>query len=105
MFAVTASFSLFAYIWLLVILKWSSPGVVTMLEAVLTFAFFPILVVVAYAADKRWFHLLLCKGRGGGQVLLSYFPYSYSKKSKFNFSQGRFGRQAEADRAGELHPR
>ncbi len=71
MFAVTASFSLFAYIWLLVILKWSSPGVVTMLEAVLTFAFFPILVVVAYAADKRWFHLLLCKGRGGGQVLLT----------------------------------
>ncbi len=67
MFAVTASFSLFAYIWLLIILKWSSPKVVSLVEAVLTFAFFPILVLVAYAADKRWFHYLFCRG-GASQV-------------------------------------
>ncbi len=68
-FGVTASFSLFAYIWLLIILKWSSEGVVTMVEAVLTFAFFPVLVLVAYAADKRWFHHLLCRsGQSGSQA-------------------------------------
>lgn len=66
-FAVTATFSVFAYIWLLVILKWVTPGEVELWEAVLTFAFFPILVLVAYAADKQWLNYLFCKSpRGSG---------------------------------------
>ena len=60
-FAVTASFSIFAYLWLLVVLKLSSPDVIEIWEAVLTFIFFPILVLVAYAADKRWIQGLFCK--------------------------------------------
>jgi solute carrier family 8 (sodium/calcium exchanger) len=43
-FAVTALFSVFAYIWLLVVLKWISPDEVEVWEAVMTFVFFPILV-------------------------------------------------------------
>jgi solute carrier family 8 (sodium/calcium exchanger) len=62
-FAVTATFSIFAYIWLLVILNWSSKDVVEVWEAVLTFLFFPILVTIAYTADKGWL-TSLCK-RGG----------------------------------------
>jgi hypothetical protein len=54
-FFVTALSSLFAYIWILVILKYSSPDIVTVLEGTLTFAFFPALVVAAYAADKGFF--------------------------------------------------
>ena len=62
-FAVTSFFSVFAYLWLIIILKASSPDVVDIWEAVLTFMFFPILVLVAYAADKKWFGIL-CGKRG-----------------------------------------
>ena len=44
MFVVTALFSVFAYIWLLIVLKWVSPDEVEIWEAVLTFILFPILV-------------------------------------------------------------
>ncbi|KAG9333939.1 hypothetical protein JZ751_009329, partial [Albula glossodonta] len=52
-FFVTAAWSIFAYIWLYVILSVSSPGVVDVWEAVLTFLFFPICVVQAWIADRR----------------------------------------------------
>jgi len=54
-FCVTAVFSVFAYFWLLVILIFNTKGVVDIWEASLTFLFFPILVLVAYAADKNFF--------------------------------------------------
>merc|ERR1739844_106078 len=60
-FGITAFFSVFAYIWLLIILKVSSPNIVSIWEAVLTFLMFPILVVVAYAGDKGWLDFLQCK--------------------------------------------
>ncbi len=60
-FAVTATFSIFAYIWLLVILQWNTKDQVDLWEAVLTLLFFPILVLVAYAADKGWLNYLFCK--------------------------------------------
>jgi solute carrier family 8 (sodium/calcium exchanger) len=55
-FAVTASFSLFAYIWLLLIIvgPWSK-DVVTLWESLVTFAFFPILTALAYMADIGMF--------------------------------------------------
>ena len=52
-FFVTMVWSVFAYIWLYAILTWSSYGEVTIFEAVLTFAFFPMTVGTAYIADKR----------------------------------------------------
>ena len=65
-FGVTASFSIFAYLWLLIVLKGISPNEIEIWEAVLTFMFFPILVLVAYAVDKRWIQNLLCKKSDGG---------------------------------------
>lgn len=52
-FFVTAAWSVFAYIWLYLILSVFSPGVVEVWEAVLTFLFFPICVLQAWIADRR----------------------------------------------------
>ncbi|KAK7143638.1 hypothetical protein R3I93_014717 [Phoxinus phoxinus] len=54
-FFVTAAWSIFAYIWLYLILSVFSPGVVEVWEAVLTFLFFPICVLQAWIADRRLF--------------------------------------------------
>ncbi|XP_076599193.1 sodium/calcium exchanger 1b isoform X2 [Chaetodon auriga] len=52
-FFVTATWSIFAYIWLYLILSVISPGVVHVWEGLLTFLFFPICVVFAWVADRR----------------------------------------------------
>ncbi|CAG05743.1 unnamed protein product, partial [Tetraodon nigroviridis] len=52
-FFVTAAWSIFAYIWLYLILSVFSPGEVAVWEAVLTFLFFPLCVVQAWVADRR----------------------------------------------------
>lgn len=52
-FFVTATWSVFAYIWLYLILAVSSPGVVEIWEGLLTLLFFPICVGFAYVADRR----------------------------------------------------
>lgn len=54
-FFVTATWSVFAYIWLYLILACISPGVVEVWEALLTFFFFPVTVLTAYAADRRMY--------------------------------------------------
>lgn len=50
-FAITGFFSIFAYLWLIVILAINSPNLVEPWEGVFTFTFFPILVFIAYLAD------------------------------------------------------
>lgn len=60
-FGVTATFSIFAYIWLLIVLKWNTENQVDLWEAILTFLFFPILVLIAYAADKGWLNRIFCQ--------------------------------------------
>jgi len=50
-FHITAAFSLFAYLWLAFILTCTSPNVVEIWEAVLTFAFLPTLIWVSYKVD------------------------------------------------------
>jgi len=54
-YCVTASFSVFAYVWLLIILQFISPDVCEVWEAVLTLFFMPILLVLAYMADRGYF--------------------------------------------------
>lgn len=54
-FFVTSTCSVFAYIWLYLILDYISPGVVEVWEGLLTFMFFPMTVLTAYIADKRLF--------------------------------------------------
>ena len=51
-YVVTAFFSVFAYLWLVIILQGTSPDIINLPEAILTFAFFPLLVLVAFCADK-----------------------------------------------------
>ena len=52
-FAITASTSVLAYIWLYIILQASSKDEVEIWEALLTLAFFPIMVLCAYVADRK----------------------------------------------------
>ncbi|CAH2328077.1 sodium calcium exchanger 3 isoform X2 [Pelobates cultripes] len=52
-FFVTAAWSIFAYIWLYMILAVFSPGVVQVWEGLLTLFFFPVCVVLAWVADRR----------------------------------------------------
>lgn len=54
-FFVTATWSVFAYVWLYLILAVISPGEVEIWEALLTFMFFPATVFTAYAADRRMY--------------------------------------------------
>ncbi|CAD5118698.1 DgyrCDS7380 [Dimorphilus gyrociliatus] len=54
-FAITAFSSVFAYIWLLIILIGISPDHVDLWEAIVTFCFFPVLVVACYIVDKGCF--------------------------------------------------
>lgn len=51
----TASFSVFAYIWLLIILMGITPNVVDPWEGIVTFLFFPVLCFLAWLADKGYF--------------------------------------------------
>ncbi|XP_036431134.1 sodium/calcium exchanger 3 isoform X1 [Colossoma macropomum] len=52
-FFVTAAWSVFAYVWLYMILAVFSPNVVQVWEGLLTLAFFPICVLLAWVADRR----------------------------------------------------
>ncbi|KAM9559627.1 sodium/calcium exchanger 1-like isoform 2-T2 [Salvelinus alpinus] len=52
-FFVTATWSIFAYIWLYLILAVISPGIVQVWEGLLTLFFFPICVLFAWVADRR----------------------------------------------------
>ncbi len=54
-FFVTATASVFAYLWLYFILSISTEGVVDFWEAFLTFLFFPIIVVTAWVVDIKVF--------------------------------------------------
>ncbi|XP_078262385.1 sodium/calcium exchanger 3 isoform X1 [Rhinoraja longicauda] len=52
-FFVTAAWSIFAYIWLYMILAVFSPGVVQVWEGLVTLVFFPVCVLLAWIADRR----------------------------------------------------
>merc|ERR1711884_308061 len=54
-FAITATWSVFAYVWLYLILGVVSYGVIESWEGILTFLFFPTTVYMAFVADKRMF--------------------------------------------------
>lgn len=79
-FAITASTSVLAYVWLYIILAVSSKDEVEIWEALLTLAFFPIMVISAYIADRRLlFYRALRKGRRkqkrGGMTVIQTGDY------------------------------
>ena len=53
-FAVTAFSCIFAYIWLALVLLVITPNEVYIWEAVLTLLFFPLLILIAYLADRNF---------------------------------------------------
>uniref|UniRef100_A0A3P9AAE8 Calx-beta domain-containing protein n=1 Tax=Esox lucius TaxID=8010 RepID=A0A3P9AAE8_ESOLU len=73
-FFVTATWSIFAYTWLYLILAVISPGIVEVWEGLVTLFFFPLCVGMAYIADRR---LLVYKymykryraGKRGGVII------------------------------------
>uniref|UniRef100_A0A3P8V9K5 Solute carrier family 8 member 2b n=1 Tax=Cynoglossus semilaevis TaxID=244447 RepID=A0A3P8V9K5_CYNSE len=52
-FFITSFWSIFAYIWLYLILSVISPGIVEVWEALVTLLFFPVCVILAWVADRR----------------------------------------------------
>ena len=62
-FIITSLWSLFAYFWLLIVLKWSSPDIVEIWEAVLTLIFFPLLVISAWCQNHSWWKQKFMKKR------------------------------------------
>ncbi|XP_074650756.1 sodium/calcium exchanger 1-like [Tubulanus polymorphus] len=53
-FCMTSFWSIFAYIWVLIVVKFVTPNYVDIWEAFITFAFFPIMVILAYCQDNGW---------------------------------------------------
>jgi solute carrier family 8 (sodium/calcium exchanger) len=53
-FVVTALWSIFAYMWLYLVLVVFSPNEVSLWEAILTLIFFPLVVLNSYAAEKNF---------------------------------------------------
>ena len=54
-FLTTAGWSVFAYLWLFIVLVVISPNVVDLWEAVITLLSFPVLVLHSYMAEKNFF--------------------------------------------------
>ena len=76
-FIITSFFSIFAYVWIVIVLVANTPVTTTfplyfqstldlqdkvdLWEAIVTFLFFPILVVIAFFADKGHFNKIFCQ--------------------------------------------
>eukprot|EP00930_Biecheleria_cincta_P041467 TRINITY_DN28426_c0_g1_i1.p1 TRINITY_DN28426_c0_g1~~TRINITY_DN28426_c0_g1_i1.p1 ORF type:complete len:845 (-),score=161.00 TRINITY_DN28426_c0_g1_i1:221-2689(-) len=54
-FYITATFSVFSYVWMLIIVVGWTPDVITIEEGIITLLLFPLLLGLAYAADKGYF--------------------------------------------------
>lgn len=72
-FLITAFFAIFAYVWMFIVLSVSSPGKIEIWEAAITLLFFPVLVILAYVADKELCSNILLKRRKRQQIELSMF--------------------------------
>lgn len=53
-FCTTAIFSLFAYLWIVIVLLVNTPDEVDLWEAVVTFLLLPLLILLAFMADKNY---------------------------------------------------
>jgi len=53
-FLLTSLWSIWAYIWMLLVVRFISPNVVEVWEAWLTLAFFPLMAITAYCQDNGW---------------------------------------------------
>ena len=56
-FIMTSTWSILAYLWLLIVLEVWTPGVVSIAEAFITFGFFFLFVGLSYGQDRNWFRV------------------------------------------------
>jgi len=68
-FLTTAFFSIWAYVWLLIILKVSSPDIITIPEAVITCLFLVVLIGIAYFADVHYGDAKIAAGNAASKVV------------------------------------
>ena len=68
-FLTTAFFSIWAYVWLLIILKVSSPDIITIPEAVITCLFLVVLIGIAYFADVYYGDAKIAAGNAASKVV------------------------------------
>ncbi|ESO92661.1 hypothetical protein LOTGIDRAFT_162582 [Lottia gigantea] len=54
-FIMTSIWSIWAYIWMLLVVSYISPGIIEPWEAWVTLAYFPLFVLMAYCQDNGWF--------------------------------------------------
>jgi len=54
-FGITAVASLFAYFWMVIVLEFWTKNHVSLVEGLLTFFMFPLLVLVSWCQDQNWF--------------------------------------------------
>mmetsp|Transcript_10225 Transcript_10225/g.26188 ORF Transcript_10225/g.26188 Transcript_10225/m.26188 type:complete len:839 (-) Transcript_10225:1969-4485(-) len=95
-YKVTAANSLFAYIWLLIILGsfGTSPDLVEVWEGVLTFLFFPLMLILAYMSDIGMFDSGKTAGKErdietiGPEVTQFTLPDTYDHLMKISDSRG-----------------
>ena len=78
-FACTSFFAVFAYIWLYLVIEVITPNVIEIWEGIVTFLFFPLIVLLAFAADKNfWRKQMEMDGDWNqmqGMVILVFFGY------------------------------
>ncbi|XP_067128106.1 sodium/calcium exchanger Calx-like isoform X2 [Centruroides vittatus] len=86
-FMITAFFSIFAYLWLLVVLLAITPERVEVWEALITLLFFPILVILSYCADRNF-----CMGKKVLQQKQLELESSKDMANRSYFPRGRLDR-------------
>lgn len=106
-FRTTAFFSIFAYVWLLIILMgpWS-PDVVELWEALVTFLFFPILVFLAYSADCGWITKFSSRVSPSAQQVIQvgathYHAYEFSEILR-KINSDELTKEEQAELVGKL---
>lgn len=95
-YVVTSIFNLLSYVWLALVLMVITPNVVTLWEAIVTFLFFPMLILVSYAVDKR----ICCKrsNKTSSEVEIGIGP-----KSVDDYDENGEHTHAEEERAEIIH--
>lgn len=61
-FLLTSGWSIWAYVWMLLVVKIISPGEIEIWEAWITLSFFPLLAISAYCQDNHWW-IYKCRRR------------------------------------------
>jgi len=59
-FVLTSVFSVLAYLWVCVIVLWSSPNIILVWEALVTFLMMPVLTILVFMVDQGYFRYVWC---------------------------------------------